>query len=272
MKVIEANGARIPAIGLGTWNLRDEVCTTIVGEALRSGYRHVDTAAMYGNEEAVGEGIRASGVARDDIFLTTKVWPDDLSAKDFRRSAEQSLQKLKLAYVNLILIHWPSRTVPLAETIKAMIAVKRDGLARHIGISNFTVTLIEQAVKLSSEPLVVNQVEMHPYLDQSTVVAASSNHGLAVIAYSPIARGNTVGDKVLARIGAKHGKSAAQVSLRYLVQQDIIVIPRSSKPERVKENMNIFDFTLTEPEMAEIRGLARRDGRMVDPGVAPDWD
>ena len=272
MKVIEANGARIPAIGLGTWNLRDEVCTTIVGEALRNGYRHVDTAAMYGNEEAVGEGIRSSGIAREEVFLTTKVWADDLAAKDFRRSAEQSLKKLKLPHVNLILIHWPSRTIPLGETLKAMAAVKRDGLARHIGISNFTLALIEEAVKLSSEPLVVNQVEMHPYLDQSKVVAASRNHGLAVTAYCPIARGDSAGDKVLARIGAQHDKTAAQVSLRYLVQQDVIVIPRTSKPERLKENMDIFDFSLAETEMAQIKGLARRGGRMVNPGVAPDWD
>jgi diketogulonate reductase-like aldo/keto reductase len=272
MQVIEANGARIPVVGLGTWNLRDEVCTSIVGEALRGGYRHVDTAAMYGNEEAVGEGIRGSAVAREDIFLTTKVWPDDLAAKDFRRSVEHSLKKLKLPYVDLILIHWPSRTVPLAETLKAMAAVKRDGLARHVGISNFTLTLIEEAVKLSSEPLVVNQVEMHPFLDQSKIVAASRQHGLAVTAYCPIARGNSAGDKILARIGAQHGKSAAQISLRYLVQQGIIVIPRTSKRERLKENMDIFDFTLSEAEMAEIKALGRRDGRMVSPGAAPDWD
>lgn len=272
MKIIEANGARIPAIGLGTWNLRDEVGTSMVGEALRIGYRHVDTAAMYGNEEAVGEGIRGSSVPREDVFLTTKVWPDDLAAKDFRRSAEQSLKKLKLAYVDLLLIHWPSRTVPLAETLQAMAAAKRDGLARHIGISNFTVALIDEAVKLSTEPLVVNQVEMHPYLDQSRVVTASRKHGLAVTAYSPIARGSSAGDKVLARIGEQHGKSAAQVSLRYLVQQDVIVIPRTSKAERLKENLAIFDFTLTEMEMAEIKGLSRQDGRVVNPGVAPDWD
>lgn len=272
MKVIEANGARIPAIGLGTWDLRDEVCTNMVGEALRIGYRHVDTAAMYGNEEAVGEGVRGSDVGRGDIFLTTKVWPDDLAAKDFRRSVEQSLKKLELPYVDLILIHWPSRIAPLEETLKAMAAVKRDGLARHIGISNFTVALIDEAVKLSPEPLVVNQVEMHPYLDQSKVVTASRRHGLAVTAYSPIARGNSAGDKVLVRIGEQHGKSAAQVSLRYLVQQDVVVIPRTSKAARLEENLAIFDFTLSEKEMSEIKSLSRPDGRVVNPGVAPDWD
>jgi 2,5-diketo-D-gluconate reductase B len=272
MHFIEANGARIPVIGLGTWSLRDETCVNLVAEALRLCYRHIDTAAMYGNEEAVGEGIRKSGVPRDQFFLTTKVWPDDLAAKAFRRSVEQSLKKLGLPYVDLILIHWPSPSVPLKETIEAMVRVKRDGLARHIGISNFTVELIEQAVKLSSEPLVTNQIEMHPFLDQRKVVSACRRHGLSVTAYSPIARGGAIGDKVLDSIGKAHGKSAAQVSLRYLVQQGIIVIPRTSKAVRLKENFDIFDFALSEGEMSQIGALAHKGGRIVNWAGSPKWD
>jgi diketogulonate reductase-like aldo/keto reductase len=272
MKTIDAKGARIPVIGLGTWELRDETCTKIVQEALKLGYRHVDTAKMYGNEEAVGEGIRSAGVKRDEVFLTTKVWPDDLGEADFRRSVEQSLARLRQPYVDLILIHWPNPRIPLGETLRAMAKVKADGLAHYIGISNFTLAMIDEAVKLSSEPIVTNQFEMHPFLDQSRLVAACRRHGIAVTAYCPIARGNAAGDSVLARIGKRHGKSAAQVSLRFLVQQDVIIIPRTSKVERLKENLAIFDFELSAEEMNEVAGLSRKTGRVVQPSVAPAWD
>jgi diketogulonate reductase-like aldo/keto reductase len=273
MQVVEANGARIPIVGLGTWQLNGDTAVRMVSEALRLGYRHVDTAAMYGNEAEVGEGIRASGVAREEVFLTTKVWLDDLGAKDFRRSLEQSLKKLKLAYVDLVLIHWPNPRVPLSETIAAMIKIKRDGLSRHIGVSNFTVALVEEAAKLCDE-LVTNQIELHPYLDAGKVIAACRAHGLSVTAYCPIARGSAVGDKLMGRIGEGHGKSAAQVCLRYLVQQGIIVIPRTSKVARLRENLSIFDFALSAPEMAEIAELARPKGRgrVVNLGFAPEWD
>ena len=272
MQFVEANGARIPAIGLGTWQLSGATCVRMVNEALRLGYRHIDTAAMYGNEVEVGEGLRASGVKRDEVFLTTKVWQDDLRAKDFERSVERSLKKLALRYIDLILIHWPNPRVPLAETIEAMSNVKRAGLARHVGVSNFTVALVEEAVKLSSEPLVTNQIELHPFLDQPKVVAACKQHGISVTAYCPIARGTAAEDKVLARIGKAHGKSAAQVCLRYLVQHGIIVIPRTSKSARLKENFAIFDFKLSDDEMREIRKLANPRGRVVNWGGSPEWD
>lgn len=272
MQYVEANGARIPAVGLGTWALNGATCVRMVSEALKLGYRHVDTAVMYGNEAEVGEGIRASGLKREDVFVTTKVWQDSLRAKDFERSVADSLKKLKLPYVDLVLIHWPNARVPLAETIGALNKVKRDGHARHIGISNFTVDLIEQAVRLSAEPLVTNQVEMHPFIDQSKVVAACAQHGISVTAYCPIARGSAAGDKVLMRIGKAHGKTRAQVSLRYLVQQKVIPIPRTSKPERLKENFSVFDFSLSEAEMKEIHRLGHREGRMVSWGGSPAWD
>ena len=272
MQFVAANGARIPAIGLGTWQLTGQTCARIVAEALRLGYRHVDTASMYGNEAEVGEGVRASGIARDEIFITTKVWQDDLRARDFERSVERSLKQMQLPFADLVLIHWPNPRIPLAETIGALNKVKREGLARHIGVSNFTVALVEEAVRLSAEPLVNNQVEMHPFLDQSRVIAACQRYGISVTAYCPIARGSAAGDKVLARIGKAHAKSAAQVSLRYLIQRGIIPIPRTSKSARLKENLSIFDFSLSEPEMQQIHQLARPQGRVVNWGGSPTWD
>ena len=271
-QAVEANGARIPLLGLGTWDLRGKTCARMVEGAIGLGYRHIDTAAMYGNEAAVGEGLRASGVARDEVFITTKVWSSDLRARDFERSTKESLAKLKLSNVDLLLIHWPNPSIPLKETIGALCKMKREGLARHVGVSNFTLALIAEAVKLSTEPLVDNQIECHPYLDQSKVIAASRKAGMTVTAYSPIARGRVAGDAVLARIGKAHGKTAAQVCLRYLVQHDVVVIPRTSRPERLKENFEIFDFKLTPAEMKEIAGLAHPGGRIVEWGGAPDWD
>jgi len=271
-QVVEANGARIPLVGLGTWDLRGKVCARMVEEAIKLGYRHIDTAAMYGNEAAVGEGLRASGVKRDEVFITTKVWQSDLRAKDFESSARASLANLKLDAVDLLLIHWPNPSVPLKETIGALCKMKREGVARHIGISNFTVTLIEEAVKHSTEPLVCNQFECHPYIDQSKVIAATRKRGMAAVAYSPIARGQAKGDALLAKIGKAHDKTATQVCLRYLVQQRIIVIPRTSKSERLKENFSIFDFELSAAEMQEIFSLAHPSGRIVEWGGAPQWD
>ncbi len=271
---VEAKGARIPLIGLGTWDLRGRVCARVVEQALRLGYRHIDTAEMYDNEREVGEGLRASSVRRNDIFVTTKIWPSHFAPRELERAARDCLVRLRLSEVDLLLLHWPNPQVPLVDTLGALCKVKRDGLARHIGISNFTVAMIEDAVRLSTEPLVCNQVECHPFLDQSKVLAACRAHGMALVAYSPIARGGARNDRVLARIGAAHKKTAAQVSLRYLVQQDIVAIPRTSKVERLLENASVFDFLLSAEEMAEIAALAKRDGRVVDWAFSgsPDWD
>ena len=261
--VVEANGARIPLIGLGTWDLRGKACARMVEEAIRLGYRHVDTAAMYGNEAEVGEGLRGSGIPREQVFITTKVWSSNLRAHDFERSTRDSVAKLKLASVDLLLIHWPNPSVPLKETVGALCKMKQEGLARHVGVSNFTPDMVEDAVKFSTEPLVNNQIECHPYFDQSKTIAASRRRGLSVTAYSPIARGRIKGDAVLARIGKQHGKTAAQICLRYLVQQSLIVIPKTSRSERLKENAAIFDFELTPAEMKEIAKLASPNGNIV---------
>jgi 2,5-diketo-D-gluconate reductase B len=262
--VVEANGARIPLVGLGTWDLRGKVYARVVEQALRLGYRHIDTAGMYDNEREIGEGLRASGVRRGEVFITTKIWPTHFAVRDLERAARECLARLRLGEVDLLLLHWPNLQVPLAETIGALCKVKRDGLARHIGVSNFTVALLDEALKAASEPLVCDQVECHPFLDQSKVIAACHAHGMAVVAYSPIARGSIRKDEVLARIGKAHGRTAAQVCLRFLVQRNIVVIPRTSKLERLTENASIFDFTLSAREMAEIGALASRDGRLVD--------
>jgi 2,5-diketo-D-gluconate reductase B len=276
MNVVEANGARIPAIGLGTMTLMDAVCVEAVKSALRLGFRHIDTAERYRNEAAVGEGLqqglRAAGLKREDVFVTTKVYHDKLAAADFVHSFDESLQKLKLAFVDLLLIHWPSPTVPLAETLAALCQAKRDGRARHIGVANFTTSLLEQAMKLTSEPLVTNQIEVHPFLDQSKVLAACRKYGLSVTAYCPLARGRVPGNEVLTRIGKAHGKSSSQVALRYLVQQGIIPIPRTADTDHLASNLAVFDFTLSDAEMGEIGRLKQPDGRVVNPPHAPRWD
>ncbi len=272
MQTVQSNGASIPILGLGTWDLRGRVCARIVEQSLRLGYRHIDTAQIYDNEREVGEGVRACAIPRERIFITTKVWWTHFAPGALERSAAESLAKLRLHYIDLLLLHWPNSSVPLSDTISALCNVKREGLTRHIGVSNFTVKLIEEAVSRSGEPLVTNQIELHPYIEQQKVIDACRKHGISITAYSPIARGKVKGDEVLARIGAAHGKSAAQACLRYLVQQGIIVIPRTSKVERLTENFEIFDFELTAPEMAEIRGLAGPLGRGLNPAWAPDWD
>jgi len=271
---VEAHGAHIPLIGLGTWDLRGRVCARIVEQALRLGYRHIDTAEMYDNEREVGEGLRSSGIKRDEVFVTTKIWPSHFAPRELERAAKDSLMRLRLSEVDLLLLHWPNPRIPLSETLGALCKIKQAGLARHIGVSNFTVALIDEAVALASEPLVCNQIELHPFLDQTKVVAACRAHSMAVVAYSPIARGNAKNDAVLARVGKVYGKTAAQVCLRWLTQQQIAVIPRTSRVERLLENFSIFDFELSPVEMAEIGALARGDGRLVDYAFSgtPKWD
>jgi 2,5-diketo-D-gluconate reductase B len=272
MQFVEANGARIPAIGLGTWELRGRPCARIVGQALKLGYRHIDTAQVYENEREVGEGLRASGFRRDELFVTTKIWTTHFAPHDLERSAKESLVRLRLSEVDLLLLHWPNRQVPLAETLGALAHAKQLGLARHIGVSNFTVALIEEAVKACAEPLVCDQVEYHPYLDQTKVKEACARNGMALVAYSPVARGKIKNDATLLRIGHAHGKTPAQICLRWLVQQNVPAIPRTSRIERLSENIDIFDFALSDEEMGEIYAMQSPTGRLTDFGFAPKWD
>ena len=272
MHFVEANGSRIPAIGLGTWELRGRTCARIVEQALRLGYRHIDTAQIYENEREVGEGLRASGVRRDEVFITTKVWTSHFAPNDLERSAKESLARLRLTDVDLLLLHWPNPQVPLTETLGALARAKQLGLARHIGVSNFTVALIEEAAAACPEPLVCDQVEYHPYLDQTKVKDACARHGMALVAYSPVAKGRIKNDRVLARIGDRYRKSAVQVCLRWLVQQNVSAIPRTSRLERLSENINVFDFELSDEDMSQISAMGSAGGRLTDFGFAPKWD
>ena len=270
---LSSRGAEIPAIGFGTSGLPD--CAGIVTAALKAGYRHIDTAWKYPSERGVGEGMRASGVPRGEIFLTTKVSHENLRAADFARSVEQSLSRLKLDYVDLLLVHWPSVDgAPLAETMGALAQAKQKGRARHVGVANFNIALLEQALRLCPEPLVCLQAEYHPYLDQSKVLATCRRLGLPFVAYCPLGRGRLFADPVLGEIARGKGRTVAQVALRWLMQQgNIAAIPRTSNPERVAQNLDVFDFTLSDDEMRRIHALARSDGRIANPdGRAPDWD
>lgn len=270
--IIEANGARIPALGFGTWQLRGRPCVDAVKAALDIGYRHVDTARMYGNEREVGEGIRASGVKRDDIFLTTKVWRDDIASGALERSAEASLRDLDLGPADLLLIHWPNAAIPLRGSIAALCNARKRGLARHIGVSNFPSAMLEEAIALSTEPLVANQCEYHPRLDQSAVIAACRRHGLAFVSYSPLGRGDLMKDAAIGAIARRLGRTASQVVLRWHVQQQgVAAIPRSGTPSHIAENFAISDFTLSGDDMKAISSLASAKGRLVDMGWVR-WD
>lgn len=274
MPVVHSHTARIPNPGFGTFQLTGDTCRDMVTRALEVGYRHLDTAQMYDNEAAVGAAVREAGLPRDEIFLTTKVWPDRFREGDLQRSVEESLDRLGLDHVDLLLLHWPNPDVPLEETMAALDAVREQGWSRHIGVSNFTTQLLEQAVECSDSPLVANQVEYHPYLDQGPVLQALEKHGMALTAYAPLAQGRVPAEPLLEEIGKAHGKSAAQAGLRWLVQQaGVIAIPRSSSARHLVTNFQVTDFELSDDEMARISALARPDGRIISPeGLAPHWD
>lgn len=271
---VDANGAKIPAIGFGTFRMPGADVLRMVPAALKLGYRHIDTAQAYRNEAEVGEAIAGSGVARGDVFLTTKVWVDSYRHKDFIRSVEESLKKLKTDHVDLLLLHWPQSDVPLAERIGALNEVRDAGKVRHIGVSNFNTALMAEAVALSKAPIVTNQVEYHPYLGQTAVLDAARKAGMSITAYYAMADGKVIGDTAIKAIAAAHGKSEAQVVLRWLVQQEgVVALSKTVNEERAKSNFEIFDFELSPEEMRALHALARPDGRIVNPrNLAPDWD
>jgi len=269
---LSAHGAEIPAIGFGTSSLGD--CGEIVATALKVGYRHIDTAWKYGTEPGVGEGMPVSGVPRSEIFLTTKVSHEFLRADDFARSVDESLKTLGVDFVDLLLVHWPNPEIPLSEPIPALARAKRQGLTRHIGVANFNIAMLDEAIRLCPEPLVNLQAEYHAHLDQTKLIEACRRRDLIFTAYCPLGRGRLLRDPVLANIAARKGRPLAQIALRWLVQQgNIIPIPRSSNPARMAENLGVFDFALSEEEMKRIAALKRPDSRIADPaGRAPAWD
>ena len=251
-----ADGNRIPQLGLGVYKVEDATAARIVEGAIDAGYRHVDTAKLYFNEAGVGAGVRAAGIPRDEIFVTTKVWNDDQGYDETLRAFDASLALLGMDYVDLYLIHWPApKQDRYVDTWRALEAIKRDGRARSIGVSNFNAPHLEKLLANSQESPVINQVEVQPWLQQRALRDFDAAHGIVTEAWSPLARGRAIGDPTLEAIGAKHGKSSAQVVLRWHIEQGLVVIPKSNSIERIRENSRVFDFELDDSDLAAIAGL-----------------
>lgn len=274
MHNVTANGAHIPALGYGTYLVTGADALRMVPGVLQMGYRHIDTAQIYENEAEVGEAIKASGVLRGNIFLTTKVWPDKQTAKEFLASVDESLNKLRTDYVDLLLLHWPQSRLPLAERMGLLNEVRRAGKTRHIGVSNFSPSLMREAQALSTAPLATNQLEYHPYLSLSPTLQAARELGISVTAYYAMAKGRVLEEPLLADIAAAHGKTVTQVVLRWLVQQDgVAALTKTVSEARAKENLAIFDFELTREEMDAIFRLGSPQGRILNPSsLAQGWD
>ncbi|HEY1723053.1 MAG TPA: aldo/keto reductase [Magnetospirillaceae bacterium] len=274
MRFITLNGTRIPALGLGTYPMSGQTAQRAITTAIGIGYRHIDTAQMYGNEADVGAAIKESGIDRGQIFVTTKLDNGNHAAAEVKYSTEQSLRKLATDYVDLLLIHWPVRDVPLAETLDAMAKLKAAGKVRHIGVSNFNTTLMDDAVALQGDAIVCNQVEYHVFLSQKAVVAAARKHKMMVTAYCPVAHGDVAKDATVIAIAKRLNKTPTQVALRWLVEQDpVAAIPKASSRAHLEENFSIFDFELSPADRAAIDKLGSPRGRIINwPGVAPVWD
>ena len=272
--LICANGAGIPCIGFGTFGMRGERLKNLLVHAVRAGFRHIDTAQVYGNEDAVGEGVQLSGISRDDVFITTKVWVENYTRARFEQSVDRSLKALRTDYVDLLLLHWPGSIVPLEDQIEWLNTLVHAGKVLSIGVSNFNRALLERAVELSDIPIATNQFEYHPYLNQTSLVTATRQAGVAVTAYCAMAIGRVFSESILQAIARRYGKSVSQIVLRWLVQQKgVIALSRTEREERLQENLNIFDFALEEADMNAIFHLAQPGSRIVDPpGLAPLWD
>lgn len=273
MLYIDIMNRKVPSLGYGTWQLKGAECEQGVMKALDIGYRHIDTAQIYENEAEVGNALSQSGVKRHDIFLTTKVWMTNLEEKLFMPSVEESLKKLKTDYVDLLLIHWPVTQVPFAEQMKSLRAVHEAGLARMIGVSNFTVAQMREVREELGAPVVNNQVEYHPFLSQQPVLDYVRAHDMFLTAYSPLARGKVRDDATLRALATKHGKNPGQIALRWLVQQErVAAIPKAASEENLRANFDIFNFVLDAEDMERVNMLMRGDKRLINPDWAPKWD
>ena len=256
MEYLEVHGEHIPKIGLGTWQMRVDACRRIVLSALEMGYRHLDTAEYYRNEREVGQAIRESGLERDSLFVTSKVWSNHFQREAVRQACEDSLARLDLDYLDLYLIHHPGSSVPLEETLAGMVDLVEAGKTRYIGVSNFDVSLVEKSRSLVDVPIFTNQVKFHPFHPQRELLEYSQNQELMITAYSPLAQGDVNREGALKRIGERYGKSPAQVALRWVIDhQGVITIPKSSSVDHQRDNLNIFDFQLREEEQERIAGL-----------------
>jgi 2,5-diketo-D-gluconate reductase B len=273
MLFVDYQGVTVPRLGFGTWRLTGAECIEGVREAIACGYRHIDTAEAYDNEEEVGEGLRLSGVPRHALFLVTKIWRDHMRAGELQASLTTSLKKLKTEYVDLLLLHWPVPEVPLEESLRALDEVRRAGMARLIGVSNFTVPLLTQAEQLLPGALACNQVEYHPFLSQAPMLDWLRGHSKFLTAYTPLARGRIFAVPEVQAMAEAHGRTPAQIGLRWLMQQErVAAIPKAAHREHMLANLAVFDFMLSEAEMARLNALARPDGRLINYSWAPAWD
>lgn len=270
-QLLDLDGSHIPTLGFGTWRLYEEDCRRSVADALAIGYRHLDTAQSYENEAQVGRALRESGVDRDDVFLVTKLRRGNGSADAVGASTEASLRALGTDRVDALLIHWPEPDQPIEETLEAMVALRDRGLTRHIGVCNFPASLVRRALEVCRLAMV--QVEYHPLLTQDELLALCDAHDMAFTAYAPIARGAVFDDPVVVDIAAAHGVTAAQVAIRWLLQQPrVIAIPKSGTTARIEENFDVHGLRLTTEEMARLSARGGAAGRVVNPPHAPDWE
>lgn len=273
MITIGIKGTEVPALGFGTYKLRGAECTSAILTALDTGYRHIDTAQIYENEDAVGDALKQTGVAREDIFLTTKVWMSNVGPDALQASVDESLKKLKTDYIDLLLIHWPTEAVPFKDQMIGLLETQEAQKAKLIGVSNFTVRQMKTVVEDLGVGIACNQVEYHPFLAQTPVLNYAHSHGMFVTAYSPLARGQVRDEKILQEIGLKYSKSPGQITLRWLLQQGgVAAIPKAGSASHIEDNFDIFDFELASEDMLAISALARPDGRMINPDWAPAWD
>jgi 2,5-diketo-D-gluconate reductase B len=267
-----STGARMPRLGFGTWQIDNADVGACIHKALEIGYRHIDTAVGYNNEAGIGTALAQAGIPRNELFITTKIRRDDVGAADLLRTADESLERLQTDYVDLLLLHWPNNSIPLEESIEAINQVFAAGKTKAIGISNYNVALMQQAIELSKAPIVNNQIEYHALLNQDKVIEFARANNIAITAYSPLARAALRDNPVLIEIGANYGKSASQVALRWLLDQEgVVVIPKASSETNMRANFEIFDFTLSSEERQRIAALANNT-RLVNPPWPVEWD
>ena len=256
-KIISKFDISIPSLGLGTWELRGRKCRKVVRKSLELGYRHIDTAAMYENESEVGSGIVDSGVDRKEIFLTTKINTTEVNNEGIVDAFHKSLSDLKTDYVDLLLIHWPAFSTNLGDMLEIMYGIKESKKARAIGVSNFNTTLLNECTRLGFEDIYCNQVEYHPFLSQEILLRKMNEMGVIPVAYCPLCRGDVTKDSVIIELSKKYNKTPSQVTLRWIIQQNAVVIPKSAKKRRLKENIDIYDFEIDNQDMDRIHSLAR---------------
>ncbi len=269
-KIITVQGVEVPSLGYGTFRISGDECERGVEHALSVGYRHFDTAQAYDNEDRVGAAMETAGVPREEVFLTTKLQSDSVQRDRVGPSTDESLRELRTDYVDLLLIHWPHEQIPMAETLEAMRELQEAGKVRHVGVSNFPRSLVEQAMEHAT--IFCDQVEYHPFLGQKTLLGLATEHDFLLTAFAPLAQGEVMSDSTLQEIAASHGATTAQVALRWLVVQDhVAAIPKAASPERIESNFDALELNLSDEELWRIDGL-ERGGRVVDPPFAPDWE